>query len=122
MHPRVRGKVDDRPTAPTVQRFCTAGIAAVDPWRAKHWRQDQKTHKMLATPHTPVQSLISVYAFVVCFCVTAVDPRRAKRQKQDQKPYTPLPKYTPFRPTKAMAFDLFPHTPHTEAVVLFERE
>jgi len=27
----------------------------------------------------------------------------------------------PFRPVKAMAVDLFPHTPHCEAVLLLER-
>lgn len=55
--------------------------------------------------------------------VCAVDPRRgAKRPRQEQKPYTPLPKYNPFRPTQAVAFDLFPHTAHTEVVVLFERD
>jgi hypothetical protein len=53
----------------------------------------------------------------------AVDIRRAKRQKQEQQAtYTPLPEYIPFRPSKAMAFDLFPHTAHVEAVVLFERD
>jgi hypothetical protein len=29
---------------------------------------------------------------------------------------------TPFRPVKALAFDLFPHTPHVESVMLLERE
>jgi tRNA (uracil-5-)-methyltransferase len=27
----------------------------------------------------------------------------------------------PFRPVRAMAVDLFPHTPHCEAVLLLER-
>lgn len=29
--------------------------------------------------------------------------------------------WTPFRPVKAMAVDLFPHTQHVECVVLLER-
>lgn len=29
---------------------------------------------------------------------------------------------TPFRPIKAVAVDLFPHSPHTELVMLFERD
>ncbi len=29
--------------------------------------------------------------------------------------------YTPFRPVKAVAVDLFPHTAHVEAVMLLER-
>lgn len=62
----------------------------------------------------------SNHAAVVCF--TAVDPRRHKRQKQEVKEVKPLPKFDPFRPTKAMAFDLFPHTAHVEAVMLFERD
>jgi tRNA (uracil-5-)-methyltransferase len=35
---------------------------------------------------------------------------------------SPLLAPRPFRPVKAMAVDLFPHTNHCEAVMLFERE
>lgn len=64
--------------------------------------------------------------FPCCRFACPVDTRRGKRQKQEQQQqqttYTPLPEYIPFRPTKALAFDLFPHTAHVEAVVLFERD
>ena len=33
-----------------------------------------------------------------------------------------MPISEPFRPVKAMAVDLFPHTPHCEMVMLLERE
>jgi hypothetical protein len=33
-----------------------------------------------------------------------------------------MPRYEPFRPTAALAFDLFPHTAHVETVVLYERD
>lgn len=32
-----------------------------------------------------------------------------------------MPKSEPFQPVKAMAVDLFPHTPHCELVMLLER-
>jgi hypothetical protein len=53
---------------------------------------------------------------------------RWKRQAQQaqgralSKAPPPLPPYTPFTPTQVYAFDLFPHTHHVEAVMVFERD
>ncbi|GFR50158.1 hypothetical protein Agub_g12323 [Astrephomene gubernaculifera] len=40
------------------------------------------------------------------------------QREEAQAPFVP---YTPFRPVKAVAVDLFPHTSHVEAVMLLER-
>ncbi len=39
--------------------------------------------------------------------------------KNNKHPYA---RGVPFRPVKAIPFDLFPHTPHTELAVLFVRD
>lgn len=43
-------------------------------------------------------------------------------QPGNKAKFRPRSDYTPFRPVRAVAVDLFPHADHCEAVMLLERD